>query len=381
MARVNLDRVRKWFGEMHAVDDVMLEVGDGELLAVLGPSGCGKTTLLRLIAGFERVSAGSIALGGETVSTTRVHVPPEKRRVGIVFQSYALWPHMSAAENVGYPLRVARVPRAEGRHRVALALETVGLRGLDDRRPSELSGGERQRIALARCLVMKPSLVLLDEPLANLDVHLRASMQNEFADYHGRTGTTMVYVTHDQSEAMALANRIAVMNRGRVVQVAAPAALYREPGTAMVAGFIGRGAVVDAEVLSPAVNGRCDSRVFGRVARLRCADGQRPSTSAKVCFRPEDLTADVPAPAGLQVTIRRVVYQGGRFVVEASPMEQPGAILTLVMPEPLAVKVGATIPLGIRDGWVIPEAPGSESAAGGDSRGLVPGGGAGLCTR
>ncbi|MGH7264664.1 MAG: ABC transporter ATP-binding protein, partial [Candidatus Rokuibacteriota bacterium] len=320
-----------------------IEVADGELLAVLGPSGCGKTTLLRLIAGFERVSAGSIVLDGQPVSTTHRHVPPEQRRVGIVFQSYALWPHMSVAENVGYPLRVARVPREECRRRVGLALETVGLAGFGDRRPADLSGGERQRVALARCLVMKPSLVLLDEPLANLDVHLRASMQKEFADFHRRTGTTMVYVTHDQVEAMALADRIAVMDRGRVVQVAAPTALYRQPGSAMVAGFLGRGVVVDAEVLSPARNGRCDGRVFGQIVRLRCAGDQRPSKSAKVCLRLEDLTTVVAGDTSVRATVHRITYQGGSFAVEVSPTGRPETMLTVVVPEPLTVGVGATM--------------------------------------
>ena len=221
MAELTLSHVTKRFGDVTAVDDVTLDARDGELVALLGPSGCGKTTILRLIAGFESVSAGEISFDGELVSAVGRHVPPERRRVGIVFQSYALWPHMSVGANVGYPLRVAGIDGEEYRSKVDAALETVGLTGLGARRPADLSGGQRQRVALARCLVMEPSLVLLDEPLANLDVHLRAAMEEEFVDFHDKTGATMLYITHDQAEAMALADRVAVMDDGCLVQVAA----------------------------------------------------------------------------------------------------------------------------------------------------------------
>ena len=179
---------------------------------MLGASGCGKTTLLRQIAGFDKVESGRIVIGDTVVSAIDRHVPPERRRIGIVFQSYALWPHMTVAENVAYGLTVAGVKDPERARRVDAALALVELDGFGERRPSMLAGGQRQRVALARCLVTEPTLVLLDEPLANLDVHLRAAMEDEFADFHARTGTTMVYVTHDQSEAMALADRIAVMS-------------------------------------------------------------------------------------------------------------------------------------------------------------------------
>jgi iron(III) transport system ATP-binding protein len=195
MAGLTLETVSKDFGGAAAVDGVSLEMRDGEFLAVLGPSGCGKTTLLRLVAGFERVTSGTIRIGARAVSTPGGHVPPEERRVGVVFQSYALWPHMDVAGNIAYPLRVAGRARDDIDRRVAQALDTVGLSGLGARRPADLSGGQRQRVALARCLVMEPSVVLLDEPLANLDTHLRGAMQREFEDYHRRTGTTMVYIT------------------------------------------------------------------------------------------------------------------------------------------------------------------------------------------
>ena len=181
MARLSLDHVTKSFANFDAVKDVSIDVGDGEFLAVLGPSGCGKTTLLRLVAGFEKVTSGEIRIGSETVSSKGGSVAPEKRRVGIVFQNYALWPHMTVAENIGYSLKVAKLDRAVARQKVEDALALVNLQGLGDRRPANLSGGQRQRVALARCLVAAPSLVLFDEPLANLDVHLRASMEDEFA--------------------------------------------------------------------------------------------------------------------------------------------------------------------------------------------------------
>ncbi len=361
MARLRLDGATKMFGEVTAVRDVTLEVSDGELLAVLGPSGCGKTTLLRLISGFERITGGTITLGEEVVSGGGGHVPAERRRVGIVFQSYALWPHMTVAENVGYPLRVAGVSGEDYARRVSGGLEMVGLEDLAQRAPAALSGGQQQRVALARCFIMEPSIVLLDEPLANLDVHLRASMQQEFADFHGRTGTTMLYITHDQAEAMALADRIAVMDDGRLVHLAAPAALYREPGTPMVADFIGHGTVVDATVLSPAADGKCDARVFGVDCTLRCASGQRPAESTPVCLRPENLPIVEGDGEGFAATVRRITYQGGRFLIDAAPANRPNASLVLILPEPTDLTPGASLRLRIDDGWVIP-APESEGA-------------------
>jgi iron(III) transport system ATP-binding protein len=349
MARLSLSHVSKLFGDVPAVDDVTLEVADGEFLALLGPSGCGKTTILRMIAGFERVSSGEIAFDGKIVSTESQHLPPEKRQVGIVFQSYALWPHMTVASNVGYPLRVAKVDNGEYRHRVAGALETVGLTGLHDRRPAELSGGERQRVALARCLVMETSLVLLDEPLANLDVHLRGAMESEFLDFHKKTGATMIYITHDQAEAMALADRIAVVNAGRLVQVATPRALYREPATAMVADFIGQGEVVSGTVTAAPANGRCSVDLFGERVLLRCCHGQRPGP-VKVSLRPESLAM---TGAGIPGRVRRVVYRGGTTDIEVvtdGPLQE-----SLMLSSTDTAEVGASVRVEVRDGWVVPD--------------------------
>ena len=202
MAGVSFETVSKQFGETRAVESVSLDIADGEFFALLGPSGCGKTTLLRLVAGFEIPDAGSVKLGGAEVGRPGWALPPEKRKIGMVFQSYALWPNMTVAENVAFALRVRRVRGAERVRIVNESLVKVGLEGLAERRPHELSGGQRQRVALARCLAMRPDVVLLDEPLANLDVHLRETMLEEFARFHKELRATFIYVTHDQAEAL-----------------------------------------------------------------------------------------------------------------------------------------------------------------------------------
>ena len=249
MAELEIIGASKKYGDALALDSVSLDIRDGELLALLGPSGCGKTTLLRLVAGFEHMDSGSIRIGGRLVSGKECHVETERRNVAVVFQSYALWPHMDVRGNVGYPLKVAGMSKAVRNQRVREALDTVGLTGLGGRRPADLSGGQRQRVALARCLVMQPEVVLLDEPLANLDVHLRDVMLQEFKDFHCKTRATMVFVTHDQSEAMAIADRIAVLEKGRLRQIAAPQDLFEKPATAGIARFIGHGCVADVTVV------------------------------------------------------------------------------------------------------------------------------------
>ena len=349
MAELALGRVTKRFGDVTAVDDVTLDVRNGELVALLGPSGCGKTTILRLIAGFESVSAGEISFDGELMSAVSRHVPPERRRVGIVFQSYALWPHMSVDANVGYPLRVAGTGGSQYRGKVDAALETVGLTGLGSRRPADLSGGQRQRVALARCLVMEPSLVLLDEPLANLDVHLRAAMEEEFVDFHDKTGATMLYITHDQAEAMALADRVAVMDQGRLVQVAEPRTLYEEPATAMVADFIGRGVVIPGFVTRADGRGACEVEICGERLELRCARRQSPGP-ARVSLRPEFLSL---ARSGVEGRVRRVVYRGGVHDVEVELSRAPGHALVLNCAE--APSPGAAVHVRVGGGWVIPD--------------------------
>ena len=359
MAGLTIERATKSFGALRALDDVSLEVKDGEFVAILGASGCGKTTLLRQIAGFDKLDAGRILIGDAVVSTARSHVPPERRRIGIVFQSYALWPHMNVAENVAYGLAVAGVRDPERARRVAAALTLVELDGYGARRPALLSGGQRQRVALARCLVTEPSLVLLDEPLANLDVHLRASMEDEFACFHERTGTTMVYITHDQAEAMALADRIAVMDNGRLLQLATPSQLYREPASAKVAGFVGDGMVLPAIIRSVDGAGSCAAEIYGHVVRVRCSPSQKATGAAQVCLRSRDLAIVAPAAAGVAARIDRAVYQGGFFRLEAHVEAAPDKPLHLAVPEPFALAPGAAIRLAIGDGWIVPGSDGN----------------------
>ena len=354
MARLTIDRVTKSFGAFRALDDVSLEVADGEFMAILGASGCGKTTLLRQIAGFDKLDAGRILIGDSVVSALGRHVPPERRRIGIVFQSYALWPHMCVAENVAYGLTVAGVKDPERAQRVEAALALVELAGFADRRPAMLSGGQRQRVALARCLVAEPSLVLLDEPLANLDVNLRASMEDEFARFHARTGTTMIYVTHDQAEAMALADRIAVMDHGRLRQVATPSQLYREPADDVVAAFIGEGMVLPVDVRSVDGDGTCDVDLFGHTVKMRCSSQQRPGARMRACVRARDLTIVAASSPGVDARIDHAIYQGGHFRLEAHPVAAPDLHLHLTVPEPSALRPGAEIRLDVADGWIIP---------------------------
>ncbi len=353
MAGLNIKNVTKSFGNFDALSAVTLNIRNGEFVAVLGPSGCGKTTLLRAIAGFEKITSGAIEVDDQVMSAPDRHIEPENRRVGIVFQNYALWPHMTVAENVGYSLRVARVAKPELDRRVAEALALVDLTGLGDRRPANLSGGQRQRVALARCLVATPSLVLFDEPLANLDVHLRASMEDEFASFHKRTGTTIVYITHDQAEAMALADRIAVMDQGKLVQFATPRELYERPQSAMVASFIANGMVLPAQVVSPEKDGHCAVEVFGQRAVMRCAPGQLVQADAKICIRSPDIA--LRADTGIALSVRRRIYRGGGARIEACPVDHPSTEMTFDLADGIGGQQDETIHIAINSGWVIPQ--------------------------
>ncbi len=260
---VQLRQVSKLFGDVAAVDGVDLDIGDGEFFAMLGPSGSGKTTMLRLIAGFEQPTAGTIELHGTDVTG----LAPFDRDVNTVFQDYALFPHMSIADNIGYGLMVKKVPRAERTQRVGDALEMVRLSDLGDRKPAQLSGGQRQRIALARALINRPKVLLLDEPLGALDLKLREEMQVELKTLQREVGITFVFVTHDQGEALAMSDRLAVFNHGRIEQVGAPRDLYDHPSTPFVARFVGT-----SNVLSP------------QAARAICG------AEASVSIRPERIS-------------------------------------------------------------------------------------------
>ena len=349
MAGVSVRGLAKRFGAATALADVDLEIPDGALVAILGPSGCGKTTLLRLLAGFERPDAGTIAIGGEEVAGPGRCVPPEARGLGMVFQSYALWPHMSVAGNVGYALRVAGADRRTREAKVAEALAAVGLAGMGDRRPRDLSGGQRQRVALARCLAQDPRLVLLDEPLANLDVHRRDQMQAEFAAFHAETRATMVHVTHDQAEALALADLVAVLDRGRVQQIAPPRRLYAEPATPMVAEFIGRGVVVPLEDVRDDEGG-LSGALWGH--RIALAGRRSGRARGRACLRAEDVRLG-PAGAGVPARVLRAVFQGDRTTVELAPTAAPETRLrAFAAGEPPAP--GAPLGLEIARLWLIP---------------------------
>ncbi len=239
MAFINIEGIGKTFGSFAALSDIRLSITAREFVTFLGPSGCGKTTMLRTLAGFITPDSGTIAVDGRLLSQPGAAVPPEQRQMGMVFQNYAIWPHMSVFENVAFGLRIARVADAELGVRVARVLEAVGLEGLEKRHPGQLSGGQQQRVALARSLVVEPKILLLDEPLSNLDAKLRERMRVELKALQRRTGITFIYVTHDQAEAMALSDRIVVFNKGRVQQEGSPRDIYERPANIFVADFMG----------------------------------------------------------------------------------------------------------------------------------------------
>ena len=300
MPTLLLKRLTRAYGPIRAVDNVDLLINDGEFLSLLGPSGCGKTTTLRMIAGFIDPSDGTIEVDGRVLSSAKGSVPPERRGMSMIFQSYAIWPNMTVAENVSFGLDLRRLPSAEIKQRVGEVLDVVQLGQLAQRYPAELSGGQQQRVALARAIVVQPSVLLLDEPLSNLDANLREEMRTEIRRLHEAFRITTVYVTHDQSEAMATSDRIAVMNRGRVEQVDAPYTIYARPKTRFVAGFIGR---------TNFLEGRSDGRKVAfdgftlDAARL---DGLDPNaTTISISVRPQSLAlaAAKPVEAGGLIAI------------------------------------------------------------------------------
>ncbi|GAA0834054.1 ABC transporter ATP-binding protein [Streptosporangium amethystogenes subsp. fukuiense] len=294
---VRLTGLRKSFGAVDAVTGVDLDIADGEFFAMLGPSGSGKTTVLRMIAGFETPSAGTVELGG--VDVTRL--APFERDVNTVFQDYALFPHMNVADNVEYGLRVKRVPRAERRERALAALASVRLEGMERRRPGQLSGGQRQRVALARALVNRPRVLLLDEPLGALDLKLREEMQVELKSIQREVGITFLFVTHDQEEALTMSDRVAVFDRGRIEQVGTPAEIYERPASTFVAGFVGT---------SNLISGRAAQAVLGR-------EGTFSVRPEKLRLAGLDETVDGTEHSATG-TVAEVVYAGPatRFVVE-----------------------------------------------------------------
>jgi ABC-type Fe3+/spermidine/putrescine transport system ATPase subunit len=320
---LRLDHISKLFGSFRAVDDLSLDIEAGEVFALLGPSGCGKSTTLRQIAGLDQPDSGTIALKGNVLFSADddIFLPPQKRNMGMVFQSYAIWPHLSVAETVAYPLRLRKVPRAEVDVAVTDILRQVGLDGMGDRPSTTLSGGQQQRVALARALVYKPDMLLLDEPFSNLDVKLREQMRVELKLLQRQVGVTVILVTHDQTEALSLADRVAVMNAGKIEQVGDPVTLYEKPSTPFVREFIGLSTCFDASVISMRGDGSAEVLLEGMEVPLfsTAFHNCRPANGVHLLasIRPEAVAvgASVVPDQGnvLEGKVETLLFAGDRF--------------------------------------------------------------------
>ncbi len=287
MSRITLASVGKTYGPRRVLENVCFTIGEGECFTILGPSGCGKTVILRLVAGFESPDSGRISIGEGTVADAeaRFALPPEERRIGVVFQDYAVWPHKTVYRNVSYPLEVEKVPKAERGERTRLAVAQVGMAGLEERMPSQLSGGQQQRVALARALVREPDVMLLDEPLSNLDANLREEMRFEIKRLQRKTGMTVLYVTHDQEVALAISDRIAVMDsRGKLRQIGTPEEVWEKPSDGFVFRFLGVTNFIPVEI----AGGRAVLRGTGTVLAERVPDEVRAYRDPTAGFRPMD---------------------------------------------------------------------------------------------
>jgi iron(III) transport system ATP-binding protein len=332
-----LDRIIKVFpprggaGEVTAVNGVSLEINQGELVTLLGPSGCGKTTVLRIIAGFEFPTSGRILLDENEINM----LPPNKRQMSMVFQSYAIFPHLNVLENIAYGLNVQHIPKAKLEARTQRILDLVQLTGLENRAPNQLSGGQQQRVALARALVMEPKVLLMDEPLSNLDAKLREQMRFEIRRIQQELGITSVYVTHDQLEAMTLSDRVVVMNQGVIEQVGTPLEIYRHPNSRFVADFIGRANFVNARVKSRE-NGSLVVEAFGQFIPLAgVGEDYSPGSPVTLVVRPEMVRVHT-GPGPLRGVIRRTAYLGNLVDYD---VEVGGQLLTAVETDPLQLQL------------------------------------------
>jgi iron(III) transport system ATP-binding protein len=351
---VRIAGLTKRYADVAAVEDLHLEVAPGELVALLGPSGCGKTTTLRLVAGFLRPEAGEIWVGERCISSPAAVVPPERRRMAMIFQSYALWPHMTVEENVAYGLRFkAELPRAERDRRVSKILKVVQLTGFESRYPGELSGGQQQRVAVARALVIEPEILLLDEPLSNLDANLREEMRFEIRRLHEAFEITTLYVTHDQAEAMVISDRVAVLNKGRVAQVGTPEDLFRRPRSRFVAQFIGNTNLVEATATGRATVAK------GALSLRIAADGLAPGARVLVSIRPHEIklgpgNAAAPgAPNLLRATVRRASYLGSAIDYEMG-VDASDVVLRVTAPVSSRFKSGDAATLAIDPAACVP---------------------------
>lgn len=303
-----LDRLQKRYGRATAVDDVSLSISPGEFISLLGPSGSGKTTTLMMIAGFEMPDAGRVLLDDKEIT----RLPPHRRELGVIFQNYALFPHMTVAENVAYPLRMRRVAKAEIEARVRRVLDQVHLGSLASRYPHQMSGGQQQRVAIARALVFEPPVLLLDEPLGALDRKLRQHLRNEIKTLHKEVGKTMVYVTHDQDEALAMSDRVAVMHEGRIRQVSTPEEIYRRPADLFVASFVGEVNLIPVNLMPGVVQGPAGESL----SAPQWLGREGPAT---LCVRPENLRIEMTANAssgGIRGHIVDMTYIGDATIVE-----------------------------------------------------------------
>jgi iron(III) transport system ATP-binding protein len=307
---IQIERVTKRFGAMVAVRALSLDIHEREFVTLLGPSGCGKSTLLRLLAGFMAPDEGTIRVGTATLSSPAAVTPPEQRGMGMVFQNYAVWPHRTVYQNVAFGLEVRRVARAETRTRVARILELVNLSGLEQRYPAQLSGGQQQRVALARSLVVEPSILLLDEPLSNLDAKLRERMRWELKELQRRTGITFVYVTHDQSEAMALSDRIAVMHQGEVMQLGPPREVYTRPANKTVADFMGLVNLIPGRVVRAAGDDSLVAVGGGTPVGVALPPGAVAGQAVQVAVRPESLSLTALGASDLAGEVADVTFLG-----------------------------------------------------------------------
>ena len=351
-AAIEFAHVSKHYGDIAAVSDVSFAIGAGTLVTLLGPSGCGKTTTLRMIAGLELPTAGTIRIGGEDVT----RVPASARDVSMVFQSYALFPHMTVLENVSYGLVVSGLPKPEIAARAQAALATVGLSGFDARLPSELSGGQQQRVAVARALVLEPAVLLFDEPLSNLDARLRRQMRDEIRELQQRLSLTVVYVTHDQAEAMAVSDRIVIMNKGGVAQEGTPRELYEQPKDVFVAGFMGEANRVRGTLRR--IDDRIGEVVLGPLT-LTLAHRGLPAGEVDVAIRPESIVIGENG-SGLAGTVRKATYLGG--LMEYTIGTALGELFVIDMAVDRSRVAGMEVGLRFANRGVVPIAAGFATA-------------------